>query len=131
MACTRSFPRYVIRATAIVLLKIFALGFRIVFLLGIRSQTNRWQLAYLVVNCFSFAEPRGLHPFFPKVCYSCYGHCFTESFCFRFQNCIFTWHSQLSKICWILSGGCELLSELYFYLAFAVLEVQIIENLQL
>ena len=84
-----------------------------------------------VLNCFSFAEPRGLHPFFPKVCYSCYGHCFTESFCFRFQNCIFTWHSQLSKICWILSGGCELLSELYFYLAFAVLEVQIIENLQL
>ena len=37
-----------------------------------------------------------------------------------FQNCIFTWHSQLFVISMRSVRGCELLSELYFYLAFAV-----------
>ena len=37
-----------------------------------------------------------------------------------FQNCIFTWHSQLIQCSTMLIMCCELLSELYFYLAFAV-----------
>ena len=40
-----------------------------------------------------------------------------------FQNCIFTWHSQLMILLYYLLLSCELLSELYFYLAFAVKEV--------
>ena len=89
MACTRSFPRYVIRAMAIVLLKVFALGFRIVFLLGIRSYLRFVGFCQAVVNCF--------------------------------QNCIFTWHSQYIDVSDVVEISCELLSELYFYLAFAVL----------
>ena len=37
-----------------------------------------------------------------------------------FQNCIFTWHSQFITRRKIFGDSCELLSELYFYLAFAV-----------
>ena len=37
-----------------------------------------------------------------------------------FQNCIFTWHSQFINFKCIYIYSCELLSELYFYLAFAV-----------
>ena len=40
-----------------------------------------------------------------------------------FQNCIFTWHSQLMSILKLEARRCELLSELYFYLAFAVFTV--------
>ena len=37
-----------------------------------------------------------------------------------FQNCIFTWHSQSIRSVIDDELSCELLSELYFYLAFAV-----------
>ena len=39
-----------------------------------------------------------------------------------FQNCIFTWHSQYIDVSDVVEISCELLSELYFYLAFAVSE---------
>ena len=64
------------------------IAFRIVFLLGIRSNKNFLMNFKSVVNCF--------------------------------QNCIFTWHSQWQQRKSNIFISCELLSELYFYLAFAV-----------
>ena len=114
------------------------IAFRIVFLLGIRSKPRANDLRWLVVNCFQNCIFTW-HSQFLYICnnddevVNCFQNCiFTwhsqlvrfhykgPSVVNCFQNCIFTWHSQFDQAKETTLLGCELLSELYFYLAFAV-----------
>ena len=117
------------------------IAFRIVFLLGIRSRPYYLRNSSSVVNCFQnciftwhsqyvFVEQKHLlgcellselyfYLAFAVGLTAGYNHAVVVN---CFQNCIFTWHSQCCKRIAFCICSCELLSELYFYLAFAVSE---------
>ena len=87
------------------------IAFRIVFLLMIPNAEQLMKLAHNVVNCFQnciFTYDSQL--FIPMIFCICVVNCF--------QNCIFTYDSQLNIKTGVHITGCELLSELYFYLWF-------------